>query len=55
MIILKKELDEGMESSVSDTEMFTENQDSADVTNSKEKQVKNKLQDFVISSNQLPS
>lgn len=55
MIILEKELNENMDSSISETETLAENQDSAAVQNSTVTQAKSKYKDFVISSNQMPS
>jgi hypothetical protein len=52
VIIVKKELDGGMNSSVSDA--VTEKQDSANLEYSEDNQVKNKIPDFVISSDQMP-
>lgn len=49
---MKKELDEGMDSSVSDA--VNEKQDSANLEYSEDNHVKNKIPDFVISSDQMP-
>lgn len=55
MIILEKELNEKMDSNISETEILAENQDSAEVQNSTVTQTKSKYKDFIISSNQMPS
>jgi hypothetical protein len=49
---VKKELNGGMDSSVSDA--VTEKQNSADLEYSEDNQAKNKIPDFVISSDQMP-
>jgi hypothetical protein len=54
VIIVEKERNEGMNSSISGAEIPAEEQHSTDVENSKTNQVKNKMPDFVISSDQMP-
>lgn len=52
---MEKKLDEGMDLDHSNTEILTENPDSANIKYSNNDQTRNKYQDFVISSNQMPS
>ena len=54
VIIVEKERNEGINSSISDAEIPTEEQDSSAVEDSKNNQTKNKMPDFVISSDQMP-
>lgn len=51
---MKKELNGGIDSSISDAEIATEKHDSVDGEYSKDNQAKNKMPDFVISSDQMP-
>ncbi len=51
---MEKERNEGIDSSILDAERPTEKQDSSDIEDSKNNQAKNKMPDFVISSDQMP-
>ena len=51
---MKKEINE-MDSSISESEIVTENQASTDTEINTDTQAKNKHEDFVISNNQMPS
>ncbi|AJQ28205.1 MULTISPECIES: hypothetical protein [Pelosinus] len=51
---MKKEVNE-MDSSISESEIVTENQDSTNTEINTDTQAKNKYGSFVISNNQMPS
>lgn len=52
---MEKERNEGMNSSIADAEIPAGKQNSSDIEDSKNNQAKNKMPDFVISSDQMPS
>jgi hypothetical protein len=54
VIIVKKDFAEGVDSNVSDAEILTQKHDSAEAEYSNDTQVKHKMPDFVISSDQMP-